>query len=114
LTTDFNLSQSINTEIKHIFTNLNYQQQSIARDSVMFLNLKNLSYTYNWQNEQFYGMWGLMHTLQNKVNGGYTSFASYLKNEESPFKNSVVSINIFATDSENMIPAGMMPAAINK
>ncbi len=59
-------------------------------------------------------MWGLMHTLQNKVNGGYTSFAAHLKNNQSPFKNKVTTINIMATDSENMIPAGMMPKSINK
>lgn len=114
LTTEFNLPQTTKTELQHILTNLNYQHESIARDSVMFLNLQNLSYTYNWQNEQFYGMWGLMHTLQNKVNGGYTSFAAHLKNNESLFKNKVTTINIFASDSENMIPANTMPASLNK
>ncbi|NDK56877.1 TraB/GumN family protein [Pontibacter fetidus] len=114
LKAELELPQTIATELQHIFTNLHYQQQNIARDSVMFLNLKNLAYTNNWQNEQFYGMWGLMHMLQNKVNGGYTSFAAHLKNNDSPFRNKITTINIMATDSENMIPAGMMPKSINK
>lgn len=114
LAANCNLPQTIKKELQHIFTNLKYQHEAIARDSVMFLNLKNLSEANNWQNQQFYGMWGLMHTLQNKVNGGYTSFAALLKNEESPFRNKVITINIMATDSENMIPAGMMPVALNK
>lgn len=102
------------SDIEHIFTNLEYQQKHIKRDSVMFLNLKNLSDAYQWQNKQFYGMWGLMHTLQQKVNDGFSSFAYLLKTQDSPFQNKVTTINIFASDSENMIPAGMMPASINK
>src|SRR5690606_860501 len=91
-------------DFKHIMTNLTYQQENVQRDSVMFLNLKTLSDTYNWQNEQFYGMWGLMHTLQQKVNDGFSSFAYLLKTQDSPFQNKVTTINIFASDSENMIP----------
>lgn len=108
------LPRSVQTDLQHVLTNLTYQQNNVKRDSVMFLNLTKLTEVNGWENEQFYGMWGLMHTLQSSVNNGYTSFAAILKNEDSPFKGKVTSINILATDSENMIPAGSMPPALHK
>ncbi|WP_018476192.1 TraB/GumN family protein [Pontibacter roseus] len=108
------LPQPLQTDLQHVLTNLQYQHNNVKRDSVMFLNLVHLTKVNKWENEQFYGMWGLMHTLQNSVNEGYTSFAAILKKEDSPFKGKVTSINIMATDSENMIPAASMPPALHK
>lgn len=108
------LSDSASSDLMHILTNLAYQQENVHRDSVMFLNLVNLTKANHWHDEQFYGMWGLMHALQSEVNEGYRSFAYLLKNQQSPFRNKVTTIGIFASDSENMIPARAMPASLNK
>ncbi|WP_299760231.1 hypothetical protein [uncultured Pontibacter sp.] len=102
------------TEVQHILQNLAYRHDQVKRDSVMFLNMASLTTINNLQNEQFYGMWGIFHTLQTSVNNGFRPFAALLKYNESPFKGKVVSINILANDSENMIPARMMPEALNK
>ncbi|PKV67376.1 TraB/GumN family protein [Pontibacter ramchanderi] len=108
------LPDSVSSDLMHVLANLAYQQENVQRDSVMFLNLANLTKANQWQDEQFYGMWGLMHTLQSEVNEGYLSFAYLLKNQESPFRNKITTIGIFASDSENMIPARAMPASFNK
>ncbi|WP_299817887.1 hypothetical protein [uncultured Pontibacter sp.] len=98
--------------LKHVLQNVQYVQSSTNRDSVMYLNLNKLSEVHGWQNDQFYGMWGYTHAMQNQVGGGRTPFAALLQHEMNTFKGKVVSLNIMSLDSENMMPTIVMPEAM--
>lgn len=102
--------------LMHTLQNLTYYGQNVNRDSVMFLNLKAVARALSLENEKLYGLWGFFHTLQIPMKGRkrVTPFAAYIRNEESPFRNEVVSLNIYALDSQNMMPGKTVPAAIGK
>ncbi len=100
----------------HTLRNLTYYNPNTNRDSVMFLNLKAVTRAFGLENEKLYGLWGFFHTLQIPMKREHriTPFAAHIKNEASPFRNKVVSLNIYALDSENMMPGKQVPAAIGK
>ena len=100
--------------LSHVLRNLVYYGQKTNRDSVMYLNLKDLTRTLRLDQEKLYGLWGFFHTLPGTVNGGKKKpFAAYLKQADSPFRGKVVAMNIYALDSENMMPSKALPASIN-
>ncbi len=100
----------------HSLLNLTHLAHRVNRDSVMFLNLKAVTHALSLENEKMYGLWGFFHTLQipMKQDRRVTPFAAHIKNEESPFKNKIVSLNIYVLDSDNMMPGKMVPPAIGK
>ncbi|QHT69523.1 erythromycin esterase family protein [Rhodocytophaga rosea] len=97
--------------------NIAYYQPVVNRDSVMYLNLKALTSEFHLENEKMYGLWGFFHTMQVPIKRDHMvwPFAALLKHsQDSPFRNKVVSLNIYALDSENMMPGKMLPASIRK
>jgi len=96
-------------DFTHTLRNLSYFPQKVRRDSAMFLNLKELTRRFHWENEKMYGLWGFFHVLQSPVAPEVRSFACLLRHEESVFKGKVVSMATFAVDSENLLPAQGLP-----
>lgn len=76
-------------------------KSSIPRDSAMVLNFKNIITEKGLESEQFYGLFGLFHVLQNGINStNFKPFAARLISNNLNVK-SILCINI---DSEVYFP----------
>ncbi|WP_066838109.1 erythromycin esterase family protein [Rufibacter ruber] len=102
-----------NFDLRHTLQNVVYLQDKIKRDSVMYLNLQTLVQQKGLEREKLYGMWGIFHTIPVRVQRG-VPFAYLLQGDTSPFKGKAVSIGVYTVESESMMPAAALPAAINK
>ncbi|MGV3539935.1 MAG: hypothetical protein ACO1OQ_09000, partial [Rufibacter sp.] len=100
-------------DLLHTLQNVTYYDQATKRDSVMYLNLTALVKQKGLEDEKLYGMWGIFHTIPVRVERGIP-FAYLLQSEGSPFKGKAVSIGVYVTDSESMMPAAALPAAVSK
>jgi hypothetical protein len=100
--------------LMHVLTNIAYYAQPTRRDSVMYLNLQSLTKKYSLEDEKMYGLWGYGHTLPYSVKNGVQPFAALISEEGSIFRGKLVAINIFAVDSENLVPTSGMPEWIPK
>jgi hypothetical protein len=77
----------------------------------MLLNLQTEYARLQLGEEKMYGLWGFHHVLQSAVNKS-RPLAALVRSSSLPFRNRVVSLAIFSTDSETMIPAGSIPPAM--
>jgi len=83
----------------------------IRRDSVMLLNLQADYERLGLQQEKMYGLWGAYHVLQSAVSNSQP-FAALVRASALPLRERVVSLAIFTTESEVMMPASGIPAAM--
>lgn len=99
---DYNqtLPDSLKLSVIGIDTDFN-TKSPIPRDSAMILNFKHIITQRGLENEQFYGLFGLFHVLQNGVNSNnFQPFAARLRSNNFGVK-SILCMNI---DSEAYFP----------
>ena len=106
------LSAAGRAQVAQLLRNASYLRgPSIRRDSVMLLNLQADYVRLGLQNEKLYGLWGMYHVLQSAVSNSQP-FAALVRASALPLRGRVVSLVLFTANSETMIPAGAIPAAL--
>ena len=98
-------------DLGHVVRNLTYLSPRVRRDSVMLLNLQAEYQAKNLGQEKMYGLWGVYHVLQGPINNTLP-LAGLLKKASLPFGGKVVSMAIFALESETLMPTAFLPASI--
>ncbi len=99
---DYNktLNDSSKIVVLGIDTNFDDSNGKISRDSAMIENFNHIISKNHLQNEKFYGLFGLFHTLQKSMNDKEKPFAERLL--ENKYK--VTSIVSYTLDSEMYLP----------
>ena len=76
------------------------------RDSVMLVNFNYLVETNNLQHEQFFGLFGYTHVLQQGYGAAnHQPFAARLTKANLPYAQRVISLACYTLDSEMFFPA---------
>lgn len=104
---DYNqgLEDSLKMRVIGIDKNFYNETTKISRDSIMFLNFKNIILSRGLENEKFYGLFGFSHVLQSGINSGnYQPFASLVKSSNLSFGHKIKSIVCYTLDSEVYFP----------
>jgi len=98
-------------DVAHLVHNITYLYPRVRRDSVMALNLQAEYARKHLGQEKMYGLWGVYHVLQGPINKTMP-LAALLKNADQPYHHKVVSLPIFALESEVLMPTAALPTAI--
>ena len=78
---DYNKKLGDSSKIKVLGIDKNFDDATttIKRDAAMMMNFKNYISKLKLQNEKFYGLFGVFHTLQSEIASGPQPFATQLK-----------------------------------
>jgi hypothetical protein len=103
------------TPLRHLITSFSFLGAGMYRDSVMFRNFESQVNLYGLAQQKTYGFLGFFHTLQVAYDGRLP-FAAQLQQNQTPFRDKTVSIQMFALNSGVMLPymstiKKMMPAS---
>jgi hypothetical protein len=96
-------------EINHQIRNMERYLNKAYREEVITENLLELYEHYGLYNQKVYGFYGLGHTMQSPIQEGFESMASRLKQQDSRFKDALLSINIVFTDSYMTVRSKGLP-----
>lgn len=94
--------------IRSLLKNLEWVDQKLGRDQVMFNNYQDYSNRGFFQNKLVYGYFGLFHVMQHKVNNKM-SFAALVKASNLINENEILSINFLMQDSYMVMPSKALP-----
>ncbi|WP_159018061.1 hypothetical protein [Algibacter sp. L3A6] len=94
--------------LSYLKSNVQYIEDKVNREEVMFLNFSKLYKSYNLKEHKLYGYFGLAHVFQYRING-YHPLASKIRQSDLDLEDKIMSVNIMMNDSYMVMPSNLLP-----
>lgn len=95
-------------EFSHLLKNVNYKDERVNRETVLFQNFSDIYKGRELQQDKLYGFLGLFHVFQYRINGKHP-FASMLRQSDLGLEEKILSINFNFVDSYMVVKSSMLP-----
>ncbi len=96
-------------DFQHLLANANYRLEGKYREEILTQNFLELYDENCLKESKVYGYYGLGHTLQAPLKDGYKAMALRLKENDSWFKDKVLSINFVLQESNMVVKSETLP-----
>jgi len=94
--------------LSHLKSNVQYVQEKLNREEVLFKNFSHLYKECNLEDHKLYGFFGLYHVFQYRINGNHP-LASKIRESDLGLADKILSINIMMNDSYMVMPSNQLP-----
>lgn len=96
------------SKISHIKKNIEFAQNKINREDVMFKNFNTIYTSKDLKDSKVYGFLGIFHIFQYRVNGKHP-LASKIRQSDLGLKDKMLSINFMMNDSYMVMASKKLP-----
>lgn len=95
-------------KISHLKKNIEFVQNNVNREEVMFENFHTFYKSKNLKNSKTYGFFGLFHIFQYRVNGKHP-LASKIRQSDLGLEHKILSFNFMMNDSYMVMASKQLP-----